>query len=107
MIEPVSVRPGKHSARGGGNQQLLMDSEALGSASPSWSDVLDPPAELTAFLIVWCVSHTSSPTSSDVGTWGCGWAGDAPGDRYLGHMAEGVMPEVAPTPYRAGCSFLP
>ena len=39
--------------------------------------------------------------SSDVGTWGCGWAGDAPGDRYLGRIKVGVMPEVGPTPYRA------
>ena len=39
--------------------------------------------------------------SSDMGTWGCGWAGDAPGDRYLGRMKVGVMPEVGPTPYRA------
>ena len=37
----------------------------------------------------------------DVGTWGCGWAGDAPGDRYLGRIKVGVMPEVGPTPYRA------
>ena len=39
--------------------------------------------------------------SSDMGTWGCGWAGDAPGDRYLGRIKVGVMPEVGPNTYRA------
>ena len=37
----------------------------------------------------------------DADTRGCRGSGDAPGDRYLGHIKVSVIPKVGPTPYRA------